>query len=356
MKTTKKILGVVAIIAIVILIVFRIISNKEKLNSELQSLAEFQNIVPVIVHEANNQLATKTITENGIFKSDSEVTIISETQGIALKVSAEIGQYVKAGQYLVSVEKSLLDKQLKLAQLNFENAEKDVTRFKNMLEGNAVTQKQYETVQLKYQSALTNLASLKKQIRNTQIKAPISGYITSRTINPGSLVAPGMPVFGISKQSQLVFTIKVSEYLIHSIKKGQQAIIKSDIYPEKEFIGKVKEIAVNTALSGRYTINIEISNKDNLLKPGMTGTATFQNTSNEAQIILPRKCIVGSILEAKVFVINNDTASLKPVVANRLSESEVVILKGVEVGDKVVSSGQINLEQGSKVNIINTKK
>ena len=71
------------------------------------------------------------------------------------------------------------------------------------------------------------------------------------------------------------------------------------------------------------------------------------------KLFIPRKAIVGSIKDAQVFVLNADnTVSLKTIEVQNVSGDEVIVLKGINAGDRIVMTGQINLQDGKKVRVI----
>jgi membrane fusion protein, multidrug efflux system len=352
-KTIRKIAGILALIILVAIVVFRLISTKAKTDAQLQKMTQYNEIVPVKIITATKQKASHSISESGLFQSAQQIEVVSETQGNVLNIHANIGDFVKAGQTLITVEKGLLTNQYELTKLNLENAKNDLKRFEKLVAGDAVTQRQYETMKLNYQNALTNYQQLQEQLSNTIITAPVSGFVTHRNVEKGSFIAPGTPLVGISQQSEIQFVVQISENDILKVHKGDSAKICPSVFENRKMTGIVSEIAVNNSMSGRYDVSISLVNPLAAIKPGMSGTAVYSFFSENEEIIIPRKCLLGSILDAQVFVLSGDSVTKKTVTATNLSENEVLIHSGINVDDKIVLAGQINLEQGSKVKVIN---
>ena len=101
-------------------------------------------------------------------------------------------------------------------------------------------------------------------------------------------------------------------------------------------------------------VEIEIANtQSNELKAGMYGTAVFAaNQKKESLKIVPRNAFVGSVSSNEVFVVENNIAKFKKVTAGRILGDKVEILDGLNDGDIVVVTGQINLQDGNTVEII----
>lgn len=356
MKTTIKIFrkftGIVISLAVIILVLVYLFNIKSEKETALQKLTEYSQIVPVKTIVASSISSKQTLSESGCFQSSKSVDVVSRVQGNVLNVNVLVGQYVKAGEVLVEVEKGTLQSQFELAKLALENATIDLKRFEVLVNEDAVTKLQYEAVKLGYQNAKTNFELVVEQLNNTAIIAPVSGYITKRNIEKGSFIAPGIPLLSISHISELIFMVQVSESDVLLLKKNDKVLIQPSINQDDTIIGFIKEIAVNNSLSGRYDIMIALENPSSAIKPGMSGVATFSIQTQENQIIIPRKCIVGSVLNPKVFVLSGDSVLSKEITAYLLNENSVVVRQGINEGDEIIVTGQINLEEGTKIKVL----
>jgi len=352
MKTIKKIAGIVITVLLLGGTVYQLFSNKKEMEEELKKLADFSAVVPVKTITATRQRIEQELTEYGTFRPQHEVNVVSETQGEVLRVLVSIGDYVKEGRKLAAVEEEVLQDKMEVARLNLENAAKDLERFKKLADGGAITKRQLESMQLNFQNSQNTVSELQKQLIHSVITAPIGGFITSRQIEKGSFVATGTPVFGISSQSELHFAVQLSETDVVKVKKGDVVEIQTSVLPGK-MTGKIYEIAVKNTLAGRYEVQVKVSNPDAKIKPGMGGTATFIIADEKEAIVIPRKCITGTILEAQIFRLQHDTVKIQPIEASRLNEEQVIVHSGISVGEQIVTEGQINLKDGTKVRIIN---
>lgn len=353
MKTGKKYTTMIIAIAIVALIIIKLFSNKSKLDSELRAMLEYNYIIPVEIVSPQTLQAKQILEENGILRAGAEITILSEISGKAMTVSGNVGEYVSAGQPLLVVEKDVLESQYRLAEINYENAGKDLLRFSNLAGGDAITQQQMEGAKLRYQNALASYTAIKKQIENTVIRSPVNGVISKRSVEAGVFVIPSMPVFSIVQLNRMVFVVKVAGTDILHLNKELKPRITLDALPGKSFIGNIRSIGVTADLSGRYEVEIIIEGQDGLLRTGMDGKACFEIDFQDAGVVIPRKCVVGSVNNAAVFILRDDSVSLTSVNAMTINEAEILVTEGLSVNDKVVISGQINLQEGCKVKVIN---
>jgi RND family efflux transporter MFP subunit len=352
MKTIKKIAGIVITVLLLGGTVYQLFSNKKEMEEELKKLADFSAVVPVKTITATSQKVEQQLTEYGTFRPQHEVNVVSETQGEVLRVLVSVGDYVKEGRKLAVVEEELLEDKMEVARLNLENAGKDLERFTKLAAGEAVTKRQFESMQLNFQNAQNTVSELQKLLNHTDITSPVSGFITSRHIEKGSFVTPGTPFFVISSQSELLFAVQLSETDVMKVKKGDFVEIQTPTLSGK-MTGKIHEVAVKNTLSGRYEVLVKVRNPDAKIKPGMGGTATFLITDKKEAIVIPRKCITGTILEAHVFRLQHDIVKIQPIEASRLNEELVIVHSGISMGEQIVTEGQINLKDGTKVRIIN---
>ena len=207
-------------------------------------------------------------------------------------------------------------------------------------------------------NAKSRMTQANINVGDTRIKAPFSGIINKKYIEVGTILS-GMPptqMFEIVNVSKLKLNVTVSENQIAGLKIGSPIKVKASVYPDKEFNGKVTFIAPKADASLNFPVEIEISNNAaNELKAGMYGTAEFSSaeTSKTPLMIVPRTAFVGSVNANQIFVMEKDgTAKLKTVTAGRILGEKVEILNGLANGDIVITSGQINLNDGTKVTVI----
>ncbi|SFK82672.1 efflux RND transporter periplasmic adaptor subunit [Proteiniphilum acetatigenes] len=353
MKQIKKYAVIGIIIAIAALGILQLVNNKKRLDNELQAMQQYSMVVPVEVIPPERQGTSQHVTENGVLTSGSEITILSETSGKVLSVNGNIGDKVYAGQILVTVEKELVESQFQLAKTNLEHAEKDLARYDSLAEGEAVTQQQLEAVKLKYRDAQTQFTASKKQLENTTIRSPVNGVIANRLVEKGTTLLPSIPIFTIAEQDRMVFTVNMAEEDVRTLGRERKAEIFIDASPENSFTGNIRGISTVPDLSGRYKVEMELNNPSGLLRAGMSGKAVFTSDTDNEGLVIPRKCVVGSVRDGKIFIVQGDTVISKQVKGRTLNEAEVLITEGVTETDRIVLSGQINLEDGSKIRILN---
>ncbi len=353
--TVKRIiqitLAVLAIVAAVFAISWRLSENKATMEENAQLTQQRTTVMPVTVAEAKKQSFSTDFTVNGTFEASKEVLIISDVNGRITSLKIDDGTYVKKDQPILTVDNQLLSNQLKTLELNLNKAERDLSRMSNLLTDGGVTETQYEEAKLGVENLKIQIESLQKQINDTYMKAPMSGTITGMQVEEGSYLAPGSPVANVVSINPIRLHTYLTENQVVTIKNGQKVKVAVDVFPGKEFTGVVRFIDVKADQTKRFLVEIEFANPNNI-KAGMNGKATYSAGVPVQVLAIPRQAFVGSILEGRVYVFEDGTAKLREVKPGEVHGDMVTILSGLEEGEIVVKTGQINLQDGSKVKIL----
>jgi RND family efflux transporter MFP subunit len=353
----KKIIITIVIIAVAFFGISYIL-NKNKAENEGKTaiVAEKNAAVSVKVATVKTEDVNLGFTANGNFVPIQELTFSDEKSGKVISVLAKEGDYVRVGQTLLTVRGDVINVNAQQAQAVYQNAKSDYERYENAYKTGGVTKQQLDQAKLALTNAQSNLTQANINVGDTKVKAPINGYINKKYVEPGSILA-GMPataLFDIVNVSKLKLTVTVNESQVASLKLGNTVNITASVYPDKTFSGKITFIAAKADASLNFPVEIEITNNaNNDLKAGMYGTANFGSNNQKQNLkVVPRNAFVGSVSSNEIFVVENNVAKLKKVVAGRILGDKVEIIDGLNDGDVVITTGQINLQDGNTVEII----
>jgi RND family efflux transporter MFP subunit len=353
----KKIIITVVVI-IGALATIGLILNKNKASNEEKTaiVAEKNAAVTVKVETVKTEEISLDFASNGNFEPIQELTFCAEKSGKVVSVLVKEGDYIRIGQTLAIVRSDVINVNAQNAKAMYQNAVADFDRFENAYKTGGVTKQQLDQAKLAMVNAKSNLTQANINVGDTRIKAPINGFINKKYIEPGSILT-GMPatqMFDIVNVSKLKLRVTVNESQVANLKIGNTIKVTSNVYPDKTFSGKITFIAPKADTSLNFPVEIEIANtQSNELKAGMYGTAVFAaNQKKESLKIVPRNAFVGSVSSNEVFVVENNIAKFKKVTAGRILGDKVEILDGLNDGDIVVVTGQINLQDGNTVEII----
>ena len=310
--------------------------------------------VPVEVVEPKLETLANHLEADGIFLPAKEMFIISETAGRVLEVFKNKGEWVEEGQVIAKVDDELLRIELEATQANLAKLHKDQERVANLIEGEAAPKNKIEDLQLGILAAEAKEKGLKKQIANTSIKAPMTGTLGMRFIERGSVIGPGIQIGQMTNLERLFLMVKVTERDVLYVQKGQSVVVNPDVYPGSNILGKVTNIGLRADNAFTYDVEIEVVNpKTAPLRGGMHARAIFTFNANRQGLMLPRKTIAGSLQDPKIFLVVRDSlAELRSITLGGIFGDKVEVTSGVKQGDRVVLTGQLNLSDGARVEVI----
>lgn len=358
MKIVKNLLIAVAVIGLVVWAGMTLVNNKKKSEEETKIVAQVNDSIAVNVSKVSFQNINTDYVSNGTFEPYQEMIFPSEVSGKVLRVMVDEGSYVKVGQTLAIIRGDSQSIDLTAAQAAYQNAVADNQRYENALKTGGVTQQQVDMSRLQLKNAKAQLDQAKIRVGDTTVRATISGVVNQRFIEPGSYVSPGAQMFEIVNVGTLKLRTEVDESQIIRFKVGDVIKVKASVYPDKEFTGKITFIAPKASASLNFPVEIQVSNSaGNELKAGMYGTAVFSSADDEVKakpvLVVSREAFVGGLNNSEVFVVENGKAKLVKVQAGRNFGDLIEVLGGLNDGQTVVTSGQINLIDGKTVKVIN---
>lgn len=350
----KKLLYIISGVAVIGLGAYILNKNKEKNEAETAVVSQKNTAVAVRTATVKNEVPNTDYVANGTFEPSQQLQFPAENNGRVVRVLVDEGTVVRKGQVLAVIKGDQLNIELQNAQAAYQNALTDNQRYENAFKTGGVTKQQLDQAKLALVNAKARLDQTRIQLGDASIKSSINGIVNKRNIEPGSVVSPGTVLFELVNVSTLKLKVTVTEQQVASLKTGTIVPVTASVFPDKKFTGKVTFIAPKADESLNFPVEIEIANNPgNELKAGMYGSAVFgKGKAEPAVMTIPRVAFVGGVGNNQVFVVNNDTAKLVKVTSGRIFGEEVEILSGLKEGDTVVTSGQINLQDGTKVSPI----
>lgn len=351
----KKILGILAIVALLVFVFFKLKSNKETIEANTEAALNIENYdyIPVTVHTVNSENFANSIEEIGSFKSRQDLTVYSTANGRLLSLNVKEGQFISKGQVIATIEHAALSSQLATAKTSLANAQKDLERIQNANSVGATTKMQIEQAQLQVENLKSSIDGLNEQIKFFTVTAPMSGYVTKMMMDKGSFAMAGSPILEMVDISTVRMVVKVDERIVPLLKIGKVIPITTEVYPDKKFSGRISNIGVKADASKKFEVEIDLPNTGNQFKAGMYGKAYFENLSSTNAIYIPRSAVVGSVSAAQVYVVTPDsTVKFVPVTVGGYQGNNIEVTEGLQSGDQVVVMGQVNLREGVKVSVV----
>ena len=354
-KSMKIVRNVLIALVLVGFVVWKLTSNKAEKEEKTEMANPVVTVFPVTVINAKPENISGNFMVSGTFLPFRELNFVSETQGRIVSLLVENGDVVAQGQLIAKLDDEQVKYDLTLAEAQYQKAEDDLNRFKKMSAEGAVTKQQLADINLGYNNAKNRLNTLQRQSRNASVVAPIAGTINNLKLEVGSYVAPGTMIAEIVDVSRIKMLVKLSDAEILKVKRGDKVEVHADLFMDTKFNAAVNALSVKADGAKKYDVELLIENSEkNPIKAGMTGRASFESGEQKQAILIPVNCILGGVKDPSVYIVNpKDTVvHLTHIVLGLNAEDKVEVVRGVNANDIVVVSGQLNLNEGNKVEII----
>ena len=308
--------------------------------------------VPVEVAQVDRRAIAASYSGTAPLEARAESQVVAKTSGVALQVFAEEGQQVHAGQVLVRLDAARAALQAAQSAAQLRKLEANYNRSlqlskQQLISANDLDQLKYD---LENARAVNRLANL--ELSYTNVVAPMSGVVASRSIKPGNFVQINTPIFRIVDNSRLEATLNVPERELETLKPGLPVTLQVDALPGKAFAGKVDRVApVVDAASGTFRVVCAFEN-GHTLQPGMFGRIRIDYDQRADAVVIPRVALLDDE-EPAVFTIRAGKAARQPVKLGYVDGEWAEVRSGLKVGDPVVTAGKVALREGSPVQVLN---
>ena len=233
-----------------------------------------------------------------------------------------------------------------------QRAQRDLLREQYQAALNAARQSfaGVQTARAAAQAAEAQVQQSRKGLTDTVIHSPISGYVSDRPADVGEYVSTTSKVATVVRTNPLRLRIDIPEQFITLVQGGQSVTVVTSAYADRQFGGRVARISPNvTAASRTLTVEAEVDNGQNLLKPGQFATVRLQLPRPEPALLIPARAVLTTENVHRVFVIRDGRAELR-VVQLGTAEGELVEVKtGLQANEIVATSNVEGLKDGAAV-------
>lgn len=310
-----------------------------------------------------------TIPATIVHNQDNEAQVGSLVQGRVQKVFVKIGDYVKAGQVLMTVEGldiGTIKAGFLKAKANLDFTKSTYERQKKLFEEKIGSQKSLLESQAEYEKASAEFKAEDKRIHSIglsdedilngkshdehtsgtlPIKSPISGIVVERNIVVGQLIETNTNAFKVVNTSSVWIDGQVFEKDLNKFTQKTSAIFTSTVFPNEKFTGNVIYIGQSIDEKTRtLLIRTEFSNNKNKLKPQMFGELKIPVGDNTQALLIPEEALIKEGDKYFVFIKESDTTFEQRFVSIGLpSNKRIEITDGLKEGEVVVSKGAFYL-------------
>lgn len=295
----------------------------------------------------------------GTLKAVSGVDLSAEVAGIVSDITFNSGQFVKKGDVLIKLRDDAEEAALKSNQAQYTLAKLNFDRDQTLLAKNASSQSALDARAAQLAQAEAAVLSIQAQIAQKTITAPFDGKLGIRQVDIGEYVAPGKNMVTLQALNPLYVEFNLPEQYTDRLALNQRVDIDVNIGKGQTVSGKIT--AINSKVD-QVTRNIEVQatipNDKMIFYPGMYGSIKVWLNEQHNMIVVPQTAISYSLSGDYVFLLKNESKSKRKkdyhayrqyVKVGERRGDVVAILNGLKPGDLIVTSGQLKLQNGSRV-------
>jgi len=312
----------------------------------------------------------EALSFSGDIKSAVEPEVSFRVSGNVETMNFKLGQSVKKGEVLATLDKIDYEIQLRKAESSYESArasqieaQSSYNRIKELYQNDSVSKSEFDSAKARMDSTSASLKVAsegikyaKRQLKYTELKSSIDGTVAVKVSEVNENVAAGQPVYILNTDTDLEAISFVPESAIGQINIGSQVNIHAGALG-KSYLGEVVEVGTSSLQYGStYPVKVSILGTHVNLRSGMSVVVDFNRDklNEKDKIFIPLNVILKDANENYVFIVEKDGEDIGVVKKVKVKTGMVTnkgleILDGLSEGDELITAGMTKLENGQQV-------
>ena len=327
----------------------------------------------------------------GTVRARISTPISAKLMGYVREVKVQVGDRVREGQLLVTLDARDLDvssrraeaaresvrsampeadSAVAVAKANLDLAQVTFGRMQDLWQKKSISNQEFDEAVAKLKAAQASyemsrarrlqlnarLAEVVQEVSSTEVTrsyanvvAPFAGVVIARSIEPGSLAMPGSPLMTIERAGALRFEASVEESRLGTIHIGQPVSVRFDSL-NRTIEARVSEVSPAVDASSRtYTVKIDLPNIESL-RSGVFGRAAFPSGSRSI-LAIPADAVAESGQLQSVIVVDGGRAHTRLITVGQAMKGRLEVLSGLNAGDRLIFPVPRDLADGARVEV-----
>jgi cobalt-zinc-cadmium efflux system membrane fusion protein len=294
------------------------------------------------------------------FNENVTARVMSPIPGRVVALTAQVGDAVKAGDTLAVLDSpDLAAAVADLRKAGADEARKKpaLDRARSLFEAGVFARKDLEAAEADERQAQAEVARAAMRLRNLApeggedgkyaVRAPISGVVADRQLNPGMEVRPDLPgpLFIITNPARLWVVIDLPERDLSKVAPGQPVAVQVDAWQDDRFPARIEKVGeVVDPATRRVQVRCSVANPDRKLKPEMYARVTLLADENRTAVRLPNTALVTEGLYSYVFVEQSPGVFERRRVSLAVQDRDYsYVASGLQPAERVVVAGSVLL-------------
>lgn len=320
--------------------------------------------VRVSVVEARSEILAAAVSAVGGVEADARTTVGSKILGRVSEVHVEIGDPVRRGQRLVSLEGEEAEAAvaqaaaaIAVAEAELQRAAAHLKRVHGLHDRGSATEGQLDEAVAAEGGARGRLDRARAALRlararrsETRVDAPFSGRVAQRLVDPGALVPPGTPLLVLEDVDPARIVVRLPESEIARIAVGSQATVAIEALGLERQAPVARVRPAGDPATRTYDVELELENPQGAVLSGMFARATFAGEPREV-LRVPASALVRHGALTGLFVVVDGQALLRWIRSGTEDDGRVEVLSGLTPGERFVDDPPDALADGDPVEV-----
>jgi membrane fusion protein (multidrug efflux system) len=337
---------------------------------QIQMFSAPQPAISVSATRAEQQPWQGRLAAIGTLKAYQGVDLSAEVGGIVSAVLFESGQKVALGQPLIQLDSEVERANLATAEAVRSLARVEFERGRSLVSRQNISKSEFDRLNAELLKAEATVSQLKAQLDKKRVLAPFAGTIGIRQVDTGDYLSPGAAIATLQDLSRLHVDFFLPEQRAPLLQVGQRVLGGVAAYPGETFEGRIAALNPKVENETRnLQVRATLSNPQEKLLPGMFANLQVLLPDDRPQILVPETAITYTLYGNSVYVVKEKqdedgkvvkdaggktqlTVERRFVETGERRDGQVVILKGLQAGEQVVTAGQLKLDNGAHVELV----
>lgn len=281
-----------------------------------------------------------------------DVRVSSDMDGVVEWIGPKEGQRVRKGELLARIDVAARKAALDRAMASFNLADELFKRRESLFQRSIISKEELDRAFTERALAETNLRQAQVEYERGFLKAPISGIVNHLYVDAGEYVGRGAPFMDLVNVERIKIQLNVPEMDVRFLKPGHEALVTVDALPGKKLFGKVDFVAYKADPATKtFQVQVVVENPASEIRPGMIARVGLLRREVQDALAVPLFALVNKGGERVLFVEKDGVVWARTVSLGIIEGDRVQITSGLNAGERVIVSGQAEVEEGMRVQV-----
>jgi membrane fusion protein (multidrug efflux system) len=313
---------------------------------------EEEEAVPVEVASLTQGSIESVLRFSSSLEVESRVEVFSQAKRLVTELLVEEGDHVERNQLLARLQSEEQESALAKVESELARAEREFRRQERLRDQELISEQAFTDAKFNLEQLQISVEDARRELSYTEVRAPIAGTITARSVNLGDQVQIGQQLFEMMDFDTMVARVFVPEKHLPELRPGLDVRITAAGTGGREFAGKVQRIApVVDAKSGTVKVTVAIGGQRDL-RPGLYVDVDLVTATHRDAVLVPKRAVVYDNDQMFVYRLGDESRVERVYIEPRLTDkNHIEPADGLLRGDRVVIAGQAGLKDAALVEL-----